>query len=196
MNISKRTLRWIDNISDFCDIDTENRVATLYLHFDRAEEIINTKQSTPTHPVISAETIERMAHNMSIIPDAFDVAYDIAIDDYQGYDPDQLLQAYRSGLESRYYRIDKDNKSAHIAWFISALIGLCVLLLMVVGKHYGWFGAASSIAAMFMVGFLEIFFEIFFEESFIFFFIHINSLDKFKASFRRLHALQLRKPAQ
>lgn len=190
MRISKRTLRRMDNVSDFCDIDTENNVATLHLHFDSAEEIINKNQSTPVHPVISTETIERMSHNMCIIPGEFDVAYVITIDDYQGYNPNQLLHAYKTGLESRYYRIDKEDKSAQLAWLIIAIIGLAILFLMVAGKHYDWFGVASSIAAMFMVGVLEMFFQVFFQESFIFYFIRVNNFDLFKASFRRLHTLQ------
>lgn len=192
MEISKRTLRRIENISDICDFDTEKGVATLYLHFDKAEEILDKQQSVPAHPVIAAETIERMSRNMCIIPEEFDVVYALTIDDYQDYAPGQLLHAYETGLENRYYRKDEENRTDHMVWFLFALLGLAIFVIMVLGKHYGWFGIASSITAMVMAVILDIFFQTFFERSLIFHFVHVNRLDLFKKSFRRLDAIQCR----
>ncbi len=190
MKISKRTLRRIENISDICDFDTEKGTATLYLRFDKAEEILDKQQSTPVRPVISAETIERMSRNMCIIPEEFDVVYAITIDDYQDYAPDQLLHAYKTGLENRYFRRDEENRSDHVAWLLFAMLGLAIFIFMVLGKHYGWFGIVSSVTAMVMAAILDMLFEIFFEKSIIFCFIHDNRLDLFRKSFRRLDALQ------
>ena len=128
MEISKRTLRRVENISDICDFDTEKGVATLHLYFDKAEEILDKQQSTPVRPVISAETIERMSRNMCIIPEEFDVVYAITVDDYQDYTPDQLLHAYKTGLENRYYRKDEENRTDHAVWFLFALVGLALLV--------------------------------------------------------------------
>lgn len=180
----------MENIGDICNLDTEKGIATLYLHFDKAEEILDKQQSTPCRPVIAAETIERMLRNMCIIPEEFDVAYAITIDDYQDYASDQLLHAYKTGLENRYFRKDEENKFDHVAWFLFAMLGLGIFVFMILGKHYGWFGIATSIAAMVMVVILDILFEIFFEKSFIFYFIYPNRFDLLKKSFRRLDALQ------
>lgn len=192
MEISKRTLRRMENISDICDFDTEKGVATLHLYFDKAEEILDKQQSTPVRPVISAETIERMSRNMCIIPEEFDVVYAITVDDYQDYTPDQLLHAYKTGLENRYYRKDEENRTDHAVWFLFALVGLAIFMFMVFGKHNGWFGAAASVTAMVMAVILDMLFQSFFEKSIIFYFVHDNRMALFKKSFRRLDALQCR----
>lgn len=190
MKLNKETLRRMENLRDFCDFDTDEGIATLHLHFKNVEAILDSQRSTIGHPVLSEETIERMTENMKLIPVEFDVVFSITVDDYQGYDPEQLLKAYQDGVDKGHYAKRAQKKSANAVSILLAVIGLLLVGVKVLGRQYEWFGPASTITAMFVIGFIEIFSEIFFEESVIFFWINVSDFDLYKENFKRLAALQ------
>lgn len=190
MKLSKQTLRQMQNIMDFCDFDTNRGVATMHVHFKCAEEIVDTQLSTPEHPILLKDSIKRMDYYMKLVPTDFKVEFSITVDDYQGYNPEILLQAYKKEIRKNYYSKREHNKTINIACLILAIIGIVLLIIKVAGIQYEWFGPASTIIALFIISFLEIFSEVFFEESLIFLFINNNDLDLYKKNLRRLWGLQ------
>ena len=53
MELSKRTLRWIENMGSDIDFDLEKKIATVPLYYETPDDLLNVQRSRPGQPIIS-----------------------------------------------------------------------------------------------------------------------------------------------
>ena len=85
MELSKRVLRQVENLSKTYEFDMEKRVATIPLYYDSPEELIDIHLSSPGKPVVSDDAIDYLCEVVSFIPKEFTVEIKLIIDDYGEY---------------------------------------------------------------------------------------------------------------
>lgn len=164
MILSRRTLKRIENLGKACEFDLENAVATVNLHFRTVSEIIDTKLSTAEIPVVHTDAITRLEDCLAIVPKEFKVDFKIIIADYQGYDPERILNAYRSAMATLTFKRKTSNKKSRSRMGAFIMMGLFLLLPLILNMQYNWFEFPSLIVSIATVYILELIFELFFEE--------------------------------
>lgn len=146
MELSKRVLRQVENLSDKFDFDMEKRVATIPLHYETPEELIDVHLSSPGKPVVSDDAIDYLCEVVSFIPKEFTVDFKITIDDYGEYDHAVLMNSLRATIENTYYYYDENRKKDNVLATIFLILGILLLALETIGGMTGWYGAAGSIS--------------------------------------------------
>lgn len=186
MKISKRSARRMENLTGLCDFDTAEKLATMQIHYSRAEEIVETTIGSADNPVIQEEAIEYLQALLDAIPEEFGVKVILKIDDYQDYDPQVLQEAYHA--TARILNGGEKNRNHHkkILMAIFVFLGLALLMISVLGKANNWFDFAGKGLSLIFVMLTEMLFEVYFEESFIFFTVSRVYKNVLKAGNERL----------
>lgn len=169
MKIDRRTLRRMENLKGLCDFDTKTGMATVRIRYSCAEDIVDTNFGSPESPVIKAEAIDYLEQILDIVPQEFSVKVSMSIEDYQGYDPQILVDSYDTAAETLDYTEKSGKKKKSILMLFFILIGLFFLVISIVAKKNNWFGFGGNGFSMIAVILIEALFEIYYEESFIFF---------------------------
>lgn len=164
MVLSRRTVRRMDNIKEFCDFDTEKKTATVHLKFKSAEEIISGRLSTPESPVVKAEVPEMLEGYLEFVPGEFKVNFNIEIEDYMGYDSGKLEEAFNNTMEVRDYRAKSGYSSKRSKMAVFVVVGLIMLLFVIFNSRYKWFAEAGLPFSATIAFVLELMFELYFEE--------------------------------
>lgn len=146
MELSKRVLRQVENLSKTYEFDMERRVAIMPLHYETAEELIDVHLSSPGKPVVSDDTIDYLCEVVSYIPKEFTVDFRLTIDDYGDYDHDQLMGALRATIEDTFYYYDENRKKDNVLAVVFLILGILMLALETVGGMCEWYGPAESIS--------------------------------------------------
>ena len=159
----------MENLKGVCDFDTKAGIATVYIHYDSAEELIDPAVGTHDSPVINEEALNYIQEIVDIVPEDFKVRISLTIDDYQDYDKHVLLDAYHSCMESYVFTEKSPNKKKRILMLLFTILGLSFLALSIAARKNNWFafgGRSFNIIAVILV---EILFDVYFEESLVFF---------------------------
>ena len=162
--LSKRTLRRIDMLKNICDFDLENKVATIHMHFESAEEMLDLSVGNLQSPVLNSDAMHLLRGTINAVPIEFAVDVSVKIDDYGDYDKQSLIQAYKSAAETLNYRkkIAQNKKTSVICSF--CVIGILFLIFSIISKNYHLFSFMGSLAVGIITLFIELVFEVFFEE--------------------------------
>ena len=146
MELSKRVLRQVENLSKTFEFDMEKRVATLPLYYETPEELIDVHLSTPKKPIVSDDTIDYLCEVVSFIPKEFTVEIKLIIDDYGEYNHDALMNALRITIEDTYYYYDENRKKDNVLAMIFLILGILFLALETIGGMTGWYGESGSVS--------------------------------------------------
>ncbi|MCQ2751527.1 MAG: hypothetical protein MJ189_00225 [Coriobacteriales bacterium] len=147
MNLSKRTLKQIKNLQDYCDFDIDKRIATIHLNYDTPLDLIDPHLSHDDKPVVSDATTAYIQELIHDIPKEFKIEFMLSIYDYQNYSPESLINALNNTIESTYYYFDEERKKYNALAVIFILLGIVFLAINVVGGAWEWFGQKESTSA-------------------------------------------------
>lgn len=186
MRISKGSVRRMKNLTGICDFDTAEKLATMHIRYSRAEELLETSVGSKDDPVISEAAMVYLRSLLEAIPEEFDARIVLQIDDYQGYDPQVLEEAYHATARilNRGEKNRNHNKNPLMVFFV--FFGLLILLLSVLAKVNKWFDFAGKGLSLVFAMLIEMLFEVYFEESFIFFTVNRLYRNVSKAGNKRL----------
>lgn len=146
MELSKRVLRQVENLSQTYEFDMQRRVAIIPLHYETPEELIDMHLSRQGMPVVSDDAIDYLCEVISYIPKEFTVEFKLTIDDYGSYDHKAIMSALRATIEDTYYYYDEKRKKDNVLAVIFLILGILMLALETVGGMTGWYGAEGSIS--------------------------------------------------
>ena len=146
MELSKRTLRWIENMGSDIDFDLEKKIATVPLYYETPDDLLNVRRSRPGKPVISRDALNSLLDTIKEIPKEFTAEFSLIIDDYGEYDHHQLLEAIQKIIENTYYYYDEDKKKDNVLAVILLIIGVLTLCFQVIGGFYGFLGTEGAIS--------------------------------------------------
>ena len=156
MKISKRSSRQIQNLAKICSFDTEKKIASVPLHYQTAEELLDTHLSRPEIPVISDETVDYLLEVISDIPEDFSVEYVLTIDDSGEYTHEQLLEAIRITIENTYYYHDEKKRQDNVLGAFFLIIGFLALTVETLGGLAGWLGERGSVVRIIIETLLDV----------------------------------------
>ncbi len=132
--------REIDLLNKYYEIDNENRVVTMPLHYEKASDLINNKIISKDNYLFDYEELTAINDMIRRIPVMYKVNIDIQIDDYEDYDPKELIAGFNDAMELNQYNYQRENRLKYLKAGILLIIGVSVLFLMGYAKINGYFG--------------------------------------------------------
>lgn len=191
MELSKRVMRQVENLSKTFDFDMKRRVAIIPLHFKTPEELIDIHLSSPGKPIVSDETVDYLCEVVSYIPKEFTVDIRLIIDDYGEYDHAALMNAMRATLEDTYYYYDENRKKDNVLAVFFLILGILMLALETVGGMEGWYGAFGSIRETIIQTILDVLVWVFaWEGAALLFLTYGNESTQFGKNMQRFNGIR------
>ena len=148
--------RRIELLSHYYRIDQEKRIVYLDLRFDKASDVLERGYGLSDSPMFSAEVLSRIGDIYSQIPVDFSIEIELQIEDYEGYDPSNLLERFNEALEINNYINQKDKRRKWLQAILLILAGIAILFFMGVGVMKHWFGPEGSESASLWTEVLDI----------------------------------------
>lgn len=190
MKLSKRVLKRVENLSKSFDFDMVNRVATIPLHYESPEELLDIHVSSPKKPIVSDDTIDYLGDLMTSIPDEFAVEFNLTIDDYGEYSHESLLNALKITIENTFYYHDENRKKDHILAIVFIIVGILMLALETIGDMDGWYGSPGSLSTTFIETILDVMVWVLtWEGAALLFVTYENDSTAFSQCMKRFHGL-------
>lgn len=124
---SPKIARQVELLTKYYDIDVENRVINLELHYEKASEILITDITSKECPTFNNTVLSRVSEILGTFPLEFKVNLKIKIDDYEGYNPNKLVAAFKDSLEMFNYGVYKSKNRRWITSGFLVFISICVL---------------------------------------------------------------------
>lgn len=169
MVLSRRTMKWIQNLERFCDVDYKKAVVTMRLHFQSVSEVTDANRSDGDNLVISTEIIQLFENNCKKVPNKFKVDFQITFEDYQGYDPEVVRSSLLNAMDIQKYRKHASKKKKQSKMGIFLVVGTFLMLLVVLNEKNNWFAFSGITMSMILSCMLEMMFELYFEEGALYF---------------------------
>lgn len=144
MFISRRTQRRMRNTEGIFSFDTEKKVATVPLHYDTPDDLLDIPVSSPDAPAISDDALDYIRNVISDVPEEFHVDIPITVDDYGGYTPSRMMDSMRAAIENTFYYHDEKRRENNVLAAFFIIVGLLALSIEIIGGSSGWFGADGS----------------------------------------------------
>lgn len=113
----------------YYEVDEENRIVHIVLHYETADELLEKDVSTFEKPQVKHEILERMSDLVRNIPETYRCDISLEIKDYQGYSSEKLMEAMKDSIEFARYKSDKEIKRNWVVASLFVLIGLIILLI-------------------------------------------------------------------
>lgn len=190
--LNKKTLRQMENLKDICDFDLENQVASILIHYDSYEEIIDKHLSRPNRPVISNETVEYLTETTAVIPNSFRLDISIQIDDYGEYNHKQLLDSIKEVIEDTFYYYDEHSIKQKVLGITFIAIGILILAVKIAGKLTGIFGPTDAVYFEVLDTILDVFVWVLLWEGGYILFVRYEEDDTiFKKKIGAIHSLSM-----
>lgn len=187
MELSKRTLRRMDILKNICDFDTQSGVATVFVHFHTAAEMLELSASNTKEPVLSKTAVNMLKKIIDAVPAEFDVDVSVNIDDYGDYDAEVLSRSYKAAVENLSYRKRSTQKRKTFIMSEFVIIGLFFLVLLFISEKLHMFSTVGTTLSGVITLFIELIFEVYFEEGLLFF-----TIEKFFGKYMQSGAKRFR----
>lgn len=121
---------------EFFDIDKENGIAKIKLHFDKVSDTFDVNYITK-EPVLSDDFMEWIASAFTIIPSQYKIELEVSFDDYEGYSEERLNEIFwKNILLDVKSKRDKQRKRDSIAYGL-ILLGVLFFIGMML-MEFRW----------------------------------------------------------
>ena len=148
--------RRIEVLSHYYRIDYEKRLVYVDIHFETASEMLESNFGRLDSPMFKTEVIEKIADVYPKIPFDYKTNIEFHIDDYEGYEPSDLLNRFNEALELKNYLSQKEKRKRWVQAALLLVAGLAVLAFMGFGTVNRWFGETGSETSSLWVEVLDI----------------------------------------
>lgn len=132
--------RQIELLDKYYGVNKETKTISVSLHYERASDILTTNVGNPKYPQFSNEALDKVKSITENAPTGYKVEINFEIEDYEGYKPKDMIEAFNDTLELSQYNARKRRQGKELLSSVLILIGVIILFLMVVGNSDGWFG--------------------------------------------------------
>ncbi len=127
-------------LKKYYDVDEANRIVTIKINYDKSSDLLNTNVGNHDNPIIRDDALENINNIIQTIPVYFKVEFDFDIEDYEGYDPKNIIQSFNDTLELNQYTSRRGRQRKYLIAATLVLVGVILLCFMVIGKNKLWFG--------------------------------------------------------
>ena len=127
--LSPKIQRQLEILSKYYDIDFENRLINLELVYDKVSEMMDDNIVATKKMVFKNEILQRVSEILDTFPLEFKVNLCFKIDDYEGYEPEDVADSFKDCLEMFHYSIHREKSYRLLEAVILALVSVGILFL-------------------------------------------------------------------
>ena len=127
--LSPKIQRQLEILSKYYDIDFEKRLINLELVYDKVSDMIDDDIVTTKKIVFKNEILQRVSEILDTFPLEFKVNLTFKINDYEGHDPDEVVESFKDCLEMFHYSIHREKSFRLLEAVILALVSVGILFL-------------------------------------------------------------------
>ena len=136
--------REIELLNKYYEVDNENRIVTMPLHYDKASDLVNGKIISKDNYLFDYEELTSINDMIKRIPVMYKIKINIDIDDYEDYEPDKLLSGFNDAMELNQFNYEREKKLKFLRASLLLIVGISVLFFVGYGKINHWFGTSQE----------------------------------------------------
>lgn len=136
--------RQLELLRHYFPVDDEKRTITFPLSYDSVWDVLADDVSTPEHPFVQDDIPERMGQLIREVPFDYKANFHFEIVDYDGYQPEAILNALNDAIELNHYHSNRDYRKKLFTAVALMIVGIITLFLMIVGTFHGWYGEGQT----------------------------------------------------
>ena len=127
--LSPKIQRQLEILSKYYDIDFEKRLITLELVYDKVSDMIDDDVVTTKKIMFKNEILQRVSDVLDTFPLEFKVDLRFKIEDYEGYEPEEVVDSFKDCLEMFHYSIHREKSFRLFEAVILALVSVGILFV-------------------------------------------------------------------
>ena len=135
--------REIELLGKYYEVDNENRIVTMPLHYDKASDLINGKIISKDNYLFDYDELTTINNMIRRVPIMYKINIDIQIDDYEDYEPEKLLSGFNDQMELNQFNYIRENKLKFLKAGMLLIVGIFILFVVGYGKINKWFGTSE-----------------------------------------------------
>ncbi len=135
--------REIELLGKYYEVDNENRIVTMPLHYDKASDLINGKIISKDNYLFDYDELTTINNMIKRVPIMYKINIDIQIDDYEDYEPEKLLSGFNDQMELNQFNYIRENKLKFLKAGMLLIVGIFILFVVGYGKINKWFGSSE-----------------------------------------------------
>ncbi len=120
-----------DILQKYFDLDDENAVATLYVHYNTLSDLFEIPEDEEKSLKIKPEIVEQVNTQIDMLPNAYKIKFVIKIDDYQGYEPDEIKEVMMDNVKLLGYNVERSSRRETTFALVFLLVGIIFILISV-----------------------------------------------------------------
>lgn len=99
-------------LKKYYEVNEKNKIVTLRFYYDKASDLLNTCTSSFENSIFNDDALENINNAIQSIPAIFRVKIVSDINDYEGYNPKNIIQSFNDILElNNIVQEDQDKRS-------------------------------------------------------------------------------------
>lgn len=127
------------------EVDEEKRIVNLALNYEKATDLLLTNIDTKV-PTFNRDKFASLKDLISEFPLDYKVNLDIKIDDYEDYNPEEILEGFNDAVELTVYSGNKDHRRKWVQITFLLVAGILVLFFIARGLIQDWKGISETAA--------------------------------------------------
>lgn len=167
----------LERLQRYYPYDEESKTFTITFHFERVSQFADEHQVTKSLK-IRHHILMEIEQTLHAIPEGYHGDVEIIIDDYQGREKSEVMQALQDIALERQFIGSQQYKKDSIKAGVLVLIGVCWIILSSAGALLNWWGKETSLTHNLITGFLNVFAVVFIWEAVNTIVIHGNPFIK------------------
>ena len=133
--MKKHNTRQNELLKKYYDLNSEQKIIDISLHYDRASDILDKSIGNPLHPQFKDEVLQKINSTILNTKQGYKLAINFEINDYENYTPKNIIESFNDTLELKQYASRKKRQVKELISSILILIGTLLLLLMAIVKQ-------------------------------------------------------------
>ena len=131
--------RQIELLEKYYNIYNENKIISIDLHYQKVSDILLTNEGNINYFLFKNEIIETVNNAIKRTPRDFKINIVFDIEDYENYNPKQIIESFNGTLELGQYSARRGKQLKNLIASILILVGIILLFFMIIGKNNNWF---------------------------------------------------------
>lgn len=136
--LSPKVSRQLELLDKYYDIDKENRVITLTLHYKKASDLIDEELSLDKTIQIKQDVLVKISDVIDTFPIEFTTNVQLVIDDYEDYKKEEIVESLVDALEMFRYTYDSHRTKKWLQAAILIVIGIVTLYGLYSFHRFNW----------------------------------------------------------
>lgn len=136
--LTASTVRQLEILSDFYDVDYENKIITIVLYYEDIGDALNINLNENKLPQFKAEILQNISSVIDTFPFGFKANIKINCDNLRGYKPDGLLKSLRHSLELFHYTSKHEKNRSFLLAMTMFAVGIFALFMMIIFNNNEW----------------------------------------------------------